>query len=61
MNTLRYPKGIMPKYVHDERRFREVGDAIIRFVEARRRVPEEWIYEYNELTNTVEVFEEEEQ
>ena len=36
-----------------------LGDAIIRFVEARRRVPEEWIYEYNELANTVEIFEEE--
>lgn len=59
MNTLRYPKGIMPKYVHDERRLMEVGDAIIRFVEARRQVPEEWIYEYNELVNTVEIFGEE--
>ena len=59
MITLKYPKGIVPKYVHDERRFGELGDAIIRFVEARRRVPEEWIYEYNELANTVEIFEEE--
>ena len=61
MKTRKGPMGIMPKYVHDQRRFRELGLAIARFVEAQCQIPEEWIYEYNELANTVEIFEEEKQ
>ena len=59
MKTRKGPMGIMPKHVHDQSRFRELGLAIARFVEAQCQIPEEWIYEYNELANTVEIFEEE--
>jgi hypothetical protein len=52
------PIGILPKHIHDEMRFIKIGEAIIRFVEARCQIPEEWIYEYNDLANRIDLFKE---
>lgn len=43
------PLGIMPKQVHDEIRRRDLGEAIVRYIEASLLVPPEWVEEYNEL------------
>lgn len=47
MNTP--PLGIMPKKLHDEIRFKELGSAIYRMLAAYEEVPVEWIEEYNDL------------
>jgi hypothetical protein len=43
------PIGIMPRYIWDEIRLRELAAAISRYVAVYRPVPAEWIEEYNEL------------
>ena len=43
------PIGAMPRYIHDELRKRELGKAMVRYIEAERTVPLEWVMEYNEL------------
>jgi hypothetical protein len=43
------PIGIMPRYIWDEIRLRELAAAISRYAAAYRPVPAEWIEEYNEL------------
>jgi hypothetical protein len=43
------PIGIMPRKLWDDRRFSELADAIIRYSEAKLRVPDEWLDEYVEL------------
>ena len=44
------PLGIMPKYIWDDRRLTEIENAVIRFFEAQRAIPLEWVIEWNELT-----------
>jgi hypothetical protein len=41
------PIGLKPKWLHDEQRQRECKEAIERYVNARRKVPQEWLDEYN--------------
>lgn len=43
------PLGVMGQKVHDEIREGELGAAIIRYVEAEKEVPMEWVDEYNEI------------
>ena len=43
------PLGVMRQKVHDEIREGELGAAIIRYVEAEKEVPIEWVDEYNEI------------
>lgn len=43
------PLGIMPKRLHEEIRFKELGSAIYRMLAAYQEVPVEWIEEYNDL------------
>ena len=43
------PLGIMPKYIHDEKRIDEILDAISRFGSAGVSIPVKWIEEYNGL------------
>jgi len=45
------PLGLIPKYIHDERRLAEVGGAIYRYLNERYPLKQEWIEEYNELIN----------
>lgn len=47
-STKRPPIGIKPKYVWKEERKRELLQAIIRYGEASKQVPEKWIKEFNE-------------
>lgn len=43
------PLGIRPKFVVRHERKKEIIDAVIRYVNDNRQIPEEWIKEYNEL------------
>jgi len=41
------PIGLKPKWLHDEQRQKECKEAIERYVNAGRKVPQEWLDEYN--------------
>ena len=43
------PLGLKPHYVWLTERIDEIVDAINRYLEARVKVPDEWINEFNEL------------
>lgn len=45
------PLGLKPKYIHDAERAQEIKCAIARYMEHKKRVPPEWVDEFNELTN----------
>ena len=48
------PLGLKPRFIHDEQRLGEVKTAIIRYYESSKKLPLEWIEEYNELIDSVE-------
>ena len=52
-DMMRPPRGLKPKFIHDEHRLKEVSAAIARYTNARLPIPSEWIIEYNELINIV--------
>lgn len=52
--SLKPPMGLTPKWVREEERIKEVREAIMRYYNSRKKIPIEWIEEYNSLTNTVE-------
>jgi len=41
--------GVKPRSIHDEQRAEELSGAIMRYIQANRRIPTEWLEEYNEL------------
>ena len=43
------PLGLTPKYIRQRQRFVEVCEAIVRYYDAEKQIPIEWIEEYNEL------------
>ncbi|MEK5008799.1 hypothetical protein MHI11_16735 [Bacillus sp. FSL K6-3312] len=43
------PLGIIPKFIHDERRAEDLVAAIERRISARSEIPLEWFEEYNNL------------
>ena len=43
------PKGIMPQWLSDERRFNEITSAMKRFSEANRNIPTAWITELEQI------------
>jgi hypothetical protein len=45
----RPPLGIMPKYIHDQKRLGELRKAIKRYVDIYYYINPEWIVEYNDL------------
>lgn len=45
----RPPLGVTPRYLWDEQRRRDLGNAIRRVAEADVPIPQEWVDEYNEL------------
>lgn len=53
MNTKAYPIGVMPRWLHNEKRLSEVRDAIQRYAEATLPIPVEWLEEYNDLCKSV--------
>jgi hypothetical protein len=53
MNTKTHPIGVMPRWLHDEKRLDEVRSAILRYVGVNQPLPEEWVEEYNELCKSI--------
>lgn len=47
--TKKPPIGVMPKYLHDEKRLKELSIAIRRYALAGKFIPLEWVYEHNQL------------
>lgn len=45
----RPPIGLKPRYIHDHERYIEICGAIQRYYDAGKKIPVEWIEEYNEL------------
>lgn len=43
------PIGLMPKSIHDEKRFESISKAMDRYLKAGKIIPVEWVYEYEEL------------
>lgn len=43
------PLGLMPKYLHDEKRFEDIRNAMGRYTDVGKVVPQEWIEEEKEL------------
>ncbi|MEK5008325.1 hypothetical protein MHI11_14235 [Bacillus sp. FSL K6-3312] len=43
------PIGVMPKWIHDERRVEDLAAAIERRITERLEIPLEWFEEYNNL------------
>jgi hypothetical protein len=48
------PLGLTPKYIVEAKRLQEIREAIIRYCEARKEIPMEWVEEYNELVGRSE-------
>lgn len=42
------PMGIMPKYIHDQKRFENLCKAMERAYAMKLIIPIDWIVEYNE-------------
>ena len=43
------PRGLQPKWLHDESRMLEIIAAVNRYLEEGMKIPPEWIEEYNVL------------
>jgi hypothetical protein len=52
-SAVKPPLGIMPRILHVEHRLSEINGGIDRFLAAEKKVPVEWINEYNELIDQV--------
>ena len=48
------PLGLVPRFIRDEQRAREIIDAILRYIDNGRPVPHEWIDELVERTTVKE-------
>ncbi len=44
------PLGLKPKFIHDEERRDNIKASVSRYLEYGKKIPVEWIEEYNLLT-----------
>ena len=49
MKYEKQPLGIEPKWIWEEKRMKELGNAIVRYLEVGKKIPIEWVVEYNQL------------
>lgn len=49
--TKKPPLGIKPRYIHEEERIADLGEAINRRIEVKQEIPIDWVSEYNELAD----------
>ncbi|KXZ21909.1 hypothetical protein AXI58_12680 [Bacillus nakamurai] len=47
------PLGVMPNWLHNERRAEDLKAAINRCIDANCEIPAEWIEEYNLLISSI--------
>jgi hypothetical protein len=50
----RPPLGVIPRFIYEEKRREHLKDGMIRFLEAGKKLNDEWIDEYNELTDKID-------
>lgn len=43
------PLGLTPKFIRDSDRKYEIIEAMFRYLETNKRIPQEWINEFDEL------------
>ena len=43
------PLGLMPRHMWNKKRRDELSEAMLRYMEVGKSIPQEWIDEYNEL------------
>ena len=48
------PLGVMPRNLHDEARLKELLEAVLRYLDAKRKINPEWIQEINDLLKRFE-------
>ncbi|MCY7961345.1 hypothetical protein MOB39_21415 [Bacillus spizizenii] len=58
LNKQELPLGVIPKWLHDERRHKELKAAINRYLDDNREISAEWIDEYNLLVKSIKIKEE---
>ncbi|MBR8344215.1 hypothetical protein [Burkholderia ambifaria] len=51
MNREKPPLGLVPKYIHDERRMKDILGALERYSDASLPVPTEWVQELSSIIN----------
>lgn len=49
MEVVKPPLGIMPRHLWEEKRMIHIAEAIKRYAEVGKAIPQEWVDEYNEL------------
>ena len=54
-NAKKPPMRLMPKKLHTEQRFAEVCSAVTNYYNASKKIPVEWIEEYNELIDILKL------
>jgi hypothetical protein len=52
-NVIKPPLGLTPKWVRDKERFDEICAALSRYYNAGKKIPIEWVEEYNSLVEGV--------
>jgi hypothetical protein len=52
IGTVKSPLGLKPKYIADEERKKDIISATQRYLEAGKKIPIEWIEEYNEIAES---------
>lgn len=45
------PLGVMPRDIWEQKRKEELAEAMARYMEAGKRIPKEWLEEYNEISD----------
>lgn len=50
----RPPLGLKPLWLHNEQRLDEIDQAIARYLEAKKEIPQAWVEERNQLINWIE-------
>ena len=53
-NNTKPPLGVMPRDLHDEARLRELLEAVLSYLDAKRKIDPEWIQEINDLLKRFE-------
>lgn len=48
------PLGITPRFILDEERRNEIIDAMNRYVDRNKRIPQEWLDQLNEISERLE-------
>jgi hypothetical protein len=48
------PLGIVPRYINEERRRKEICDAVLRYAFEQMPIPQEWLEECKELNTKLD-------